>query len=195
LANRAAAFLGNRQLANDNTEQIFRNRITLLKTLPATSDVQINFREAMINKARLAQLNHRSKLNATVLSISHDMAVVNAQQIAVNRRVMEANEHIKEFNAGIIAENTALINATHNPQPESNAQIIAENAATIKEIQSRVGSNNGTLDELSHMIDSNHASIVKNAAEIHERREAILKNHENLAANTAKIAERICGCN
>jgi hypothetical protein len=191
-ANRSAAFLGNRQLANDNTEQIFRNRIALLKTLPSTTDVQVNFREAMINKARLAQLNHRSKLNATVLSISHDMAVVNAQQIAINRRIMETNELIKEFNAGIIAENTGLITATHNPNPESNAQIIAENAATIKEIQSRVGVNNGTWEELSHMIDSNHAGIMKNAAEIQERRNAILKNHEHLAANTAKIADKIC---
>jgi hypothetical protein len=194
LANRSAAFLGNRQLANDNSEQIFRNRIALMKTLPTGTDVQVNFREAMMNKARLAQLNHRSKLNATVLSISHDMAVVNAQQIAINRRIMEANEQIKDFNAAMIAENTALINATHNPAPESNAQIITDNAATIKEIQSRVGSNNGTLDELAHMIDSNHASILKNAGEIHERREAILKNHEHLAANTAKIAERICSC-
>jgi vacuolar-type H+-ATPase subunit I/STV1 len=194
LANRSAAFLGNRQLANDNTDQIFRNRLALLKTLPTTTDVQVNFREAMMNKARLAQLNHRSKLNAAVLSISHDMAVVNAQQIAINRRIMEANEQIKDFNAGLIAENSALINASHNPTPESNATVIAENAATIKEIQSRVGGNNATLDEVSHMIDSNHASIMKNAAEIHERREAILKNHDGLAANTAKIAEKICAC-
>jgi len=190
-ANRNSAFLGNRQAANDNTEQIFRNRIALLKTLPADNDVQVNYREAKINQARLAQLNHRSKLNATVLSISHDLAAINAQAIAVNRRIMEANEHIKEFNSGIIAENTALISASHNPNPESNAALIAANAATIKEIQDRVGGNNSTVDELSHLIDSNHASILKNAKEIHDRREAIIHNHELIAANTARIAEKI----
>lgn len=99
-----AAFLGNRQLANENTDAIFRNRIALFQALPANNDIERNYREAKINQAKLAFLDHRSALNAQVLSISQDMAAVNSQAIAVNRRVMEVNESIREKNSALIGK-------------------------------------------------------------------------------------------
>ncbi len=99
-----SAFLGNRQLANENTDALFRNRIALAQSLPSGTDVEINFREATINAAKLAFLNHRSHLNAQVLSISQELAALNAQAIAVNRRIMEANEGIKDQNSALIGE-------------------------------------------------------------------------------------------
>lgn len=99
-----AAFLGNRQLANENTDALFRNRIALMQCLPAGNEVQVNFREAKINQAKLAFLDHRSVVNGQVLSISQDMAAVNAQAIAVNRRIMETNESIREKNSALIGK-------------------------------------------------------------------------------------------
>merc|ERR1711981_458528 len=43
LKNYAAAFMGNRQMANQNTDDIFRNRKAILNSLPAGSLVQQNF--------------------------------------------------------------------------------------------------------------------------------------------------------
>eukprot|EP01034_Spumella_vulgaris_P046131 gene46131-57520_t len=40
-----AAFMGNRQLANENTDAIYRNRIALTQGLPISTEVQRNFRE------------------------------------------------------------------------------------------------------------------------------------------------------
>jgi len=183
-----SAFLGNRQLANENTDAIFRNRVALLQCLPSTNDVETNFREAMINKAKLAFLKHRSKLNSQVVSISHDVAAVNAQAIAINRRIMETNEQIREFNSGLIAENADMIGATYNPTPESNAAIIAANSADIHEISQRVHQNNASIEELIATADANRAAILANAQQISERRDAILKNHDLIAANRKRIA-------
>jgi hypothetical protein len=94
-----AAFLGNRQLANENTDALFRNRIALAQSLPATNEVETNYREATVNAAKLAFLDHRSRLNGEVLSVAQDLAALNSQAISINRRVMELNENIKEQNA------------------------------------------------------------------------------------------------
>jgi len=188
LKNYNSAFLGNRQLANANTDCIFRNRVALLQCLPASTDVEINFREAMINKAKLTFLKHRSQLNSQLLSISQDMAAVNAQMISVNRRIMETNETIKDFNSTLIAETADLIGAQHNPTPESNAAIIAANAADIVEVTQRVHNNNASVEELSATIEANRISIMANSQLIAERREAILKNHDLITANRKRIA-------
>jgi len=186
-----AAFLGNRQLANENTEALFRNRIALLQCLPTSNDVETNFREASINKARLDFLKHRSGLNAQVLSISQEMAALNHMAIEVNRRVMEANETIKEYNSEAIAYNTALIGAAHHPTPETNASLIANNTATIEEIRKRVASNNSTRDTLVASTDANRVAIIANAESIGRRRDAILKNHVLIAENRHRIAEMV----
>lgn len=185
-----AAFLGNRQLANENTDALFRNRIALLQALPVNNEVQINYREAKINQAKLAFLDHRSTLNAQVLSISQDLAAVNAAAIAVNRRIMETNEQIKEKNSALIAENTALIGHDHGtPTPEGNAALACANAAKIVEIQARVSSNDGSIEALEAQVDANRSSALENSNLIAQRLVAIKANHELIAANRAKIAK------
>merc|ERR1719218_92705 len=46
LKNYAAAFMGNRQMANQNTDDIFRNRKTIVKSIKAEGAVQLNFVES-----------------------------------------------------------------------------------------------------------------------------------------------------
>jgi len=184
-----AAFLGNRQLANENTDALFRNRIALAQSLPSNTEVEVNFREATINAAKLAFLDHRSSVNSQVLSISQDMAALNAQAIAINRRVMEANESIKDFNSALIAENSRLIeNGQGTPTPESNAALIAANAALIAKIGGRVSGNNSAIDELMAATETNRKNALANSDQIAERRAAILKNHDLIAANRERIA-------
>jgi len=189
-----AAFLGNRQLANENTDALFRNRIALMQCLPSGSEVHVNYREAKINQAKLAFLDHRSVVNGQVLSISQDMASVNAQAIAVNRRIMETNESIREKNSALIAENTTLIGHDHGtPTPEGNAALIAANAAKIEEIKSRVGSNNATMDALEAQTDTNRNAAIENSHQIAQRAVAIKANHDLIAANRARIAQLVAG--
>jgi hypothetical protein len=88
-----AAFMGNRQLINQNTDDIFRNRQAILRHLKASNPVEINFKEAMINKAKLDFLEHRAGLNEKVLEISLKMAAVNAMMIEINHAIMVSYYH------------------------------------------------------------------------------------------------------
>jgi hypothetical protein len=67
MKNYHAAFRGNRNLANANTDDLFRNRQMLIRCANAGSDVHVNFREAKINEAKIDFLEHRADLNARVL--------------------------------------------------------------------------------------------------------------------------------
>ncbi len=67
LKNYHAAFRGNRNLANANTEDLFRNRQMLIRSAKSDNDVQVNFREAKTNEAKIDFLEHRAELNSRVL--------------------------------------------------------------------------------------------------------------------------------
>jgi hypothetical protein len=187
-----SAFLGNRQLANENTDALFRNRIALMQCLPATNEVEVNYREAKINQTKLAFLDHRSAVNAQVLSITQDMAALNAQAIAINRRIMETNEAIREKNSALISENTALIGHNHGAHtPEGNAAIVAANAAKIDEIAARVSTNSAAMDTLEATTDANRNAAIENSHQIAQRLVAIKANHDLIAANRKRIAELV----
>ena len=96
LSNYSAAFMGNRQLANNNTDEIFGNRNAILSNYETNSDVELNFINAQKNKTSLDFLKHRSALNSAVLELSSEMAEINSKLIDVNRRIMEANQKIVE---------------------------------------------------------------------------------------------------
>ncbi|PPR25895.1 MAG: hypothetical protein CFH34_01227, partial [Alphaproteobacteria bacterium MarineAlpha9_Bin4] len=105
LSNYSAAFMGNRQLANSNTDEIFENRKTILENYSAKNDVEENFINAQKNKASLDFLKHRSDLNTALLKVSEEMANVNSKLVEINKKIMDANQSIVDFNAVQIAEN------------------------------------------------------------------------------------------
>jgi hypothetical protein len=149
--NYTAAFMGNRQLANGNTDDLFRNRVALLSAMPVNGPVQENYREALKNKAKLEYLEHRSKLNEKVLQISQKMAEVNSAMISINRDILSTNEEIVQYNAAQIAENSRLLNGGLNAEgatPASNAEIIAGNKKRIEDVASRAAANKKLLQTL-----------------------------------------------
>jgi len=138
--NYSSAFMGNRQLANQNTDDLFRNRQAIIRAIPAEGAVQANFREAMVNQAKIEFLEHRSNLNKTVLDISLRMSAINAELIEVNNDVMDANEKIVEYNSQCIAKNSEFLKngiSSSSATPESNATLIAANAARIDAVLTR----------------------------------------------------------
>ena len=105
LKNYAAAFMGNRQMANQNTDDIFRNRKAILQSMKVEGPVQANFRDSLLNQAHVDFLDHRSKLNARVIAVSEKMSEINRMLIEVNHMIMEGNAEIVEFNSGNIEKN------------------------------------------------------------------------------------------
>ena len=115
LSNYSAAFLGNRQLANSNTDEVFDNRKAILESYQTKNDVEENYINAQKNKASLDFLKHRSDLNSALLKVSEEMAAVNGKLIDINKKIMDANQSIVDFNAKQIATNKALISGALHP--------------------------------------------------------------------------------
>ena len=140
MSNYSAAFMGNRQLANANTDEIFANRSAILAAMDTDGDVQENYVNVQTNKSSLDYLAHRSGLNSSVLAISAKMADINAQLVAINQEIMAANQSIVEFNAEQIALNSDMLNGALQPSKatvEGNASMVAANTAAMADLSAR----------------------------------------------------------
>ena len=189
-----AAFLGNRQLANQNTEDLFRNRQAIMRAINSTNDVEKNFKEAMINRSKIEFLEHRSQLNAKVLAVTLEMQEVNARLIELNKTILATNEEIVNFNSGCIDGNSALLASPPNASqatPDSNAALIAENADRINKIVTTASANAGSIATVAANAENNRKSILENTNIIYERRARIQANAERIAKNQAVVADFI----
>ena len=67
-----SAFEGNRQLTNQNTEDLFRNRLALMDTLAVdkTKPIQQAYAEALMIKQRVALLQHQLELDQQTLDVT-----------------------------------------------------------------------------------------------------------------------------
>jgi len=134
LKNYAAAFTGNRQVANQNTDDIFKNRVAILDALKTEGQVQENFRNSKHNEASKDFLKHRSLLNNRVAKVNQAMSAVNTKLIDVNSAIMLSNEEIVKFNSQAIQTNNKLLEGVlpEKASPEANATRIAENTIVLK---------------------------------------------------------------
>mmetsp|Transcript_49717 Transcript_49717/g.89283 ORF Transcript_49717/g.89283 Transcript_49717/m.89283 type:complete len:301 (+) Transcript_49717:83-985(+) len=196
LKNYAAAFMGNRQIANTNTDDIFKNRYAILKTLKTSSQVEVNFRESKINEAKVDFLDHRSKLNAKVEAVSEKMAAANALLIEVNDAIMESNAEIVAFNADSISTNSKLLEAgilAEKATPEANAARIQSNSDRMAAVLERATANAAKVAEIMEKAKANRAHILENSEKIYARREEMMENHAKIAKNALLVAARIHG--
>jgi len=161
--------MGNRQMANQNTDDIFRNRKAILQSMKVEGPVQANFRDSLLNQAHVDFLDHRSKLNARVIAVSEKMSEINRMLIEVNHMIMEGNAQIVEFNSGNIEKNRQWLDGDLHPEqatPETNAERIASNTARIAEIQERAAANRAKIDAVMEKVEANRAIILKDSEEI-----------------------------
>ena len=77
MRNYTSAFLGNHSLTQQNSDEIFRNRIAILSNMDVEGDVEINFRESMTNQANIDFLELQAKDNQLVLEVNQKMTEVN----------------------------------------------------------------------------------------------------------------------
>ena len=190
LSNYSAAFLGNRQLANSNTDEVFDNRKAILESYQTKNDVEENYINAQKNKASLDFLKHRSDLNSALLKVSEEMAAVNGKLIDINKKIMDANQSIVDFNAKQIATNKALISGALKPQsakPGSNAKIIKSNKSAMASLEKNVKNNRKRMNDLINISEKNAGALMQNKVQIKQRRKTALTNREKILANKSLI--------
>ena len=110
------SFICNRQTANQNTDDIFKNRTAILDTLKVEGASQVNYRNSKYNEANIYYLENRSKLNNRVAKANKAMSEINTEMIAINNQIMKGNEEIVAFNAAAIETNTKLLDAGVLPE-------------------------------------------------------------------------------
>ncbi len=194
LKNYTAAFMGNRQLANQNTDDIFRNRKNILANFNTKSDVEVNYVESLTNEASIDFLEHRAELNASVLEVNRMMAEVNAKLIEINSKIMSSNEKIVKFNSKNLAENSRILAnglSAKTANPPSNAKRIIKNKERLAKILKASQANTKTISNLYKIASNNRSSIEKNAEGIIARRKSIEANQAKISQNQSKVAKLI----
>jgi len=197
-----SAFQGNRQMANLNTDGIFKNRRELLAAMVITDcPIQANYRASHMNKQKIEYLDNRSKLNEKVANVNATMTGINAELIEINKAIMCANAMIVAFNTEQLEKNSKWLNEAGALEavmkaatPDDNKAKIAANASRINEIADRARANNKAIHEgLEGKIQANKDLIKANKDKIEEHRLKIKDNANTIRENQKLILEKIYG--
>jgi len=197
LQNYAAAFVGNRQMANQNTEDIFKNRFAILEAYKVVCQTEENFRQSKINEAAIEYLENRSLLNNRVAKVNEKMSEINKQLIECNDGILKSNEEIVAFNSAQIETNKKLLDGIKEEKatPEANAARIAENKKRIDVLLERCkkyskekvgGENSGIV-----LAQQNREKIIANTKDIMKRRVKIEENRATITENAKKVSDFI----
>ena len=125
LQNFSAAFLGNRQLINQNTDDIFRDRYNLLKNTPTKNTNEKQYIDALEAQSRIDILEHRSKLNHVMQEANIMMAAINRQLSEVVEMMQETNDQLINFNNRNLDKNKELLQNINQATSSVEAQEIS----------------------------------------------------------------------
>lgn len=188
LSNYAAAFVGNRQIANNNTEEIFKNRKKILKNLSDNEKVNIKDLSTQKLKAKLDFLNHRTHLNNTVLTISEEMQKINKKLIEINKRILASNQSILEFNEEQTKINEDLISKSKTKDDVVISKKEEEdNEKLLSSLETRSKLNQEKTKKIIKNTSKNNRSLVRNKNDISKRRDKLISNTEELLNETKII--------
>ncbi len=187
LSNYTANFMGNRQLINQNTDDVFSASETMLDALDPKTESESVAVEIFNQSASLDFLSHRSSLTSSVIQISEEMAEVNARLISINRKIMETNNSIIAFNKKQIERNKGYSNDESVLQAatdEMNERLIDENNQRIEEINISATQNSEEIANLLHSSMENRSDLISNKDEISAARTSILENRKLILEST-----------
>jgi len=194
LQNYATAFKENRQLAMINLVRVWRNKEALLESTPAKGQVQENWRDSMLNEAKLDYLYISSVLNGRMANSTALIAEANEYMMAANSKIIEVNGEISDFNANQSLINTGLLDGSISPEnatTESNAERVAANEATIAKVEAQAKANTATMEANLKLTMKNQNELSENAKLIYERYTAIEKDHDAIDETAHNIASMV----
>lgn len=88
---------GNRELIMRTTDDVFRNRLTMIDQLNPTSIDQEAFQLSMANRVKVEYLDHRSKINRKMATIALKMAEAIKALGEVSETFYELNEEMVNY--------------------------------------------------------------------------------------------------
>ena len=194
MRNYNAAYMGNHHLANQETDEILRNRLAIMSNMIAEQEVEINFRESMNNKAQLDFLEHKSAVNKTILEVNKQFTEINKKLIELNRMIMKKNEDTLQFNTENLATNEKFLKGEFHPSKateKDNKKRIDQNTKRCAKIEEVASDNQKRIIDIQSKTQTNAIDIMKNSVQISERRERINDLQEKVNENQSAVAEMI----
>ena len=105
LRNYAAAFLGDRHLAQQNTEDLIHSRMALLEAHVEDAEDLKN----LSADAKMQFLAHRNEMNTSIGQISQKLVEINGALEEVNRTIDNLNVQISTFNSKQLGKDVGII--------------------------------------------------------------------------------------
>ena len=192
--NFSAAFSGNRAIAVDNIEDLYRCRMLMVDALEAKNEVEQNFKMAMTNSLRIDLLESKLALCETLRNVATQMAEVNNLLTSLNTLIADHNEKLADQGTDMVSENAAWIDGDIGKRfsaasPESNADIVNGNAERLATLSEKSINVEEQADLMAKNIESETKSIMQMADEIAVRRARIQAEREKVIANQKRSSE------
>ena len=186
--NFSAAFNGNRAIAVDNIEDLYRCRMLMVDALTAKTDVQQNFKSAMGNSLRIDLLENKFYLNEQLQAVAEQMAAINEMLTSLNEMIADSNENLADQGAEMVSENASWIDGEIDKMfkaasADSNADLVKSNADRLESLTGKADVAAKSAGLTVKQIESETKSIIDNGDDIAARRARIQAEREKVVAN------------
>ena len=186
--NFSAAFNGNRAIAVDNIEDLYRCRMLMVDALTAKTDVQQNFKSAMGNSLRIDLLENKFYLNEQLQAVSEQMAAINEMLTSLNQMIADSNENLADQGGEMVSENASWIDGEIDKMfkaasADINADLVKSNADRLESLTEKADVAAKSAGLTVKQIESETKSIIDNGDDIAARRARIQAEREKVVAN------------
>ena len=178
ISNISSSFMGNRQLANHNTDDVRYNLNKICST-------KFDKTEVLPKLIQLKFLKHRQKLNKQLISNSAAMldAVENLQE--VHKKIMKTNEEIIKFNSEIINLSTKLL-ADENLDSNYNLDLEAIDIE-LDSLEKQCKKSERDCQKLTKKVDVVFSQNLESQQTILNKRQKIMNNRKNISDTRKQI--------
>ena len=178
-SNLSASFLGNRQTANHNTDDIKYCLNKIIKKNAVKPEVtELN--------VELIFLRHRQKLNKRLVENSKTLIGAIEQLQLAHQKVMKTNEEIVKFNTSML-EATSEVIAT-GELPIQIRLGVSEIQAELEKVEQGCVLSDKTTQKLISQIDDIFTKNNVLSEELYQKREKIIKNRGHISGVRADLS-------
>ena len=178
-SNLSASFLGNRQMANHNTDDI---KYCLNKIIEKNSTEP----DAIKLNVNLIFLKHQQKLNKRLVENSKILIAAIEQLQLAHQRVMRTNEEIVKFNSSMIETTSEIIST--NELPIHLRLGVSEIQSEVEKIEKGCLLSDKTTQILIKQIEDICMENDSLSEELNKKREKIIKNRKHISGVRADLS-------
>ena len=178
-SNLSASFLGNRQMANHNTDDIKYCLNKIIDKNSAEPD------KTKLN-VDLIFLKHRQKLNKRLVENSKILIAAIEQLQMAHQRVMRTNEEIVKFNSSMLETTSEIISTNELPFQLRLGE--SEIQSELEKVEKGCLSSDKTTQKLIKQVEDLRMKNDLLSEELDQKREKIIKNRDRISGVRADLS-------